>query len=76
MPNKELWQKPSFEKVLSDRDGNITADGLKEIVEHQRLINGKFYEAILLIIAGKSSDAASLVAEVPGEEPPGCPGSN
>jgi hypothetical protein len=87
-PDPKVWAKPKF-KTLLGPTGCISCDGLKLIVENQRGINGKLYEAIEAAIKiiqkdhpdrGKKgsplSEALALVKSVPGDGPPGCPGGN
>jgi len=90
-PDPKVWALPKF-RTLLDGNGCVSADALKLVIENQRGINGKLYEAIEEAIKaikkdhperakannGKPSplaEALALVKTVPGDGPPGCPGS-
>jgi hypothetical protein len=71
-PNKELWEKPEF-KALLDKSGNISADGLKLIVENQRQINTQLYEGVRALFQDSPLlKAYENVKKIPGDGPPGC----
>ena len=44
-PDPKVWAKPKF-KALLGPTGCVSCDGLKLMIENQRGINGKLYEAI------------------------------
>ena len=87
-PDPEVWAQPKF-KALLDGKGKLSSDGLKIMIENQRGINGKLYDALEDAIKaiqkanpehGKKGSpldkALALVKTVPGDGPPGCPGGN
>jgi hypothetical protein len=85
-PDPKVWAQPKF-KALLDSKGCMSCAGLKIMVENQRGINGKLYEAIEAAInaikqdhpatgkrGGPLDEALILVQSVPGDGPPGCTG--
>ena len=69
-PDPKVWAKRDF-KALRGPTGCMSCDGLKIMVENQRGINGKLYEAIEEAInAIKKSNPESVAKNKRGEPSP------
>ena len=74
------WTKIENVFELLEVDGRKLTPGEKDVIAGQRIINRNLYQAIIAILGTFPDEAApqaikdarNLIADLPGNEPPGC----